>query len=146
MKKHTETKWITQNPEETIALGEQIVNKFPEITVIGIEGPLGSGKTHLVKGMGQALGLSQDMIKSPTFLTLMEHDGVRRLLHFDFYRHEHPEATLTEWWQEHLNHPNALVVVEWPEHIPHNWPRENSLLIEIKVLGDQKRQISILNS
>ena len=141
--------WITQNPEETIALGEQIVNKFPEITVIGIEGPLGSGKTHLVKGMGLALGLPQDMIKSPTFLTLMEHDGVRRLLHFDFYRHQ-PAAggpalsTLTEWWQEHLNHPNALVVVEWPEHIPHAWPSEGAMRLQMESLGETKRRIRVL--
>lgn len=136
--------WTTQSPEETIALGERIVRDFPHVNVIGIEGPLGSGKTHLVKGMGLALGIPSNVVKSPTFLTLMEHEGVRPLFHFDFYRHEHPEATLTEWWQEHLNHPNALVVVEWPDHIPHAWLGENALRLQIEPLGEAARRIKVL--
>ena len=59
---------ITSNsPEATLALGEQWAATARPGWVIGLEGDLGAGKTHLVKGIARGLGITGP-ITSPTFV------------------------------------------------------------------------------
>lgn len=62
--------WISKSPKETIRLGEKLMEEFPEHRLICLKGELGSGKTCLMKGIGRALNVSENMIKSPTFTTV----------------------------------------------------------------------------
>ena len=58
---------ITSNsPESTLALGEQWATEARPGWVIGLDGDLGAGKTHLVKGIARGLGITEP-ITSPTF-------------------------------------------------------------------------------
>jgi len=54
--------------------------------IVALEGPLGAGKTTLVKAVGEALGV-REVISSPTFTMLNEYDSGRMpLFHLDIYR------------------------------------------------------------
>lgn len=74
---------IIATPEEMVAYGKQIGEKY---NFVLLDGELGAGKTHFVKGFAQAKGLSADEINSPTYTYLHEHEG--KLLHMDMYRIE----------------------------------------------------------
>jgi len=104
-------------------------------------GELGAGKTTLVKGIAEGLGVKED-IKSPTFTTLLEHHGNRKLVHLDFYRHESPHELVTEWWQELLDDPESLIVAEWAERIAPHLPEER-VDIEFIDQGGNERHLII---
>lgn len=79
-----------------------------------LQGPLGAGKTTLVRHLLKALGVS-GRIKSPTY-TVMEpyHVGGLDIAHFDFYRFHDPR----EWEDAGLRDVFArsgLKLAEWPD-------------------------------
>jgi len=105
--------------QETIALGQTLLDKDPLMEILLLEGPLGAGKTSLVKGIALALQI-QEPITSPTF-ALAQHysEGKRPLVHLDLYRLEttqEAEHLFFEEEEEALS-KGALIVIEWPERI-----------------------------
>jgi tRNA threonylcarbamoyladenosine biosynthesis protein TsaE len=52
--------------------------------LILLNGPLGAGKTVLVQGIGEALGISD--VTSPTFVISRFHKSLLPLIHVDAYR------------------------------------------------------------
>src|SRR5204863_10131813 len=54
--------------------------------VVGLIGPLGAGKTHLVRAIAEGLGLRDGAVSSPTFVLIQEYDARLPIYHFDAYR------------------------------------------------------------
>lgn len=134
--------WISHSPEETQALGAQLLVKFSNQNVFCLRGPLGSGKTHFAKGIGQSLGIAPEQIKSPTFTTLMEHRGEKMLYHCDFYRwNEGKSRSPIDWWEDLLER-SGIIVAEWSERIEEHLPSKR-LEIEFETTGENKRTLII---
>src|SRR6516165_5992323 len=72
--------------DETALLGRAIADVVEPGVVIGLVGPLGAGKTRLVRAIAEALGVDPDAISSPTFVLIQEYDGRLPVYHFDTYR------------------------------------------------------------
>jgi tRNA threonylcarbamoyladenosine biosynthesis protein TsaE len=70
--------------QEMFGLGEKIGAQLRAGDLILLNGPLGSGKTVLVQGIGAALGFSD--VTSPTFVISRTHNGALPLIHVDAYR------------------------------------------------------------
>jgi len=87
-------------------------------------GPLGAGKTTLVKGIAKSLRI-QEPITSPTF-PLSQHYplGSPPLIHLDLYRIEEPHAANEFFLQEEEESKamGAFMVVEWPERLSLQMP------------------------
>lgn len=90
--------------------------------ILLLQGDLGAGKTCLVQGLAQGLGISEP-ITSPTF-ALAQHYGSERaegagLVHLDLYRLEQPAAAdeLLAQEEEEARACGALLAVEWPERL-----------------------------
>jgi len=66
------------------ALGLRIGAQCRAGDLILLNGPLGAGKTVLVQGIGQALGISD--VTSPTFVISRIHRAALSLIHVDAYR------------------------------------------------------------
>ena len=132
------------NLQDTIDLGDEIAREIEDLKLLMLKGPLGVGKTSLVKGIAQRLGINEP-ITSPTF-TLSQHylRGSRPLVHLDLYRLENPlsanELFLQE--EEQANEIKALIIVEWPERLKINI--DDAWQIELKYLPNAKRMASIL--
>jgi len=82
---------------------------------IAIYGPLGAGKTALVRGIVQGLGASPTVVSSPTFVVIREYDqGRLPLAHMDLYRIRSPrelESTgLTEYFSG-----QTVTAIEWAD-------------------------------
>ena len=111
--------WTLGEPESTILLGSTLTKKFPDISILLLNGPLGAGKTTLVKGIAKSLKIKEP-ITSPTF-PLSQHYplGSPPLIHLDLYRIEEKNAANEFFLQEEEESKamGALMVVEWPERL-----------------------------
>ena len=111
--------WTLDKPESTMSFGATLTKKFPDISILLLHGPLGAGKTTLVKGIAKSLGI-QELITSPTFsLSQHYHSGSPPLIHIDLYRIEETNAANEFFLQEEEESKSigALMVVEWPERL-----------------------------
>ena len=82
--------------------------------VIGLQGNLGTGKTTLVRGALEALGVNSG-IRSPTY-TLIEYYDLSPLhiAHFDLYRLADGEELEFLGYRDYLN-DETICFIEWPE-------------------------------
>lgn len=106
---------------------------------IALVGPLGAGKTHLVKGI--AFGNADDQpreVTSPTFTLMQEYEGRLTLFHLDAYRLNGPKELAGLGFDELLRE-DACVVVEWANRVRDLMPSD-SLWIEIVPRGETRRR------
>lgn len=124
---------------DTIALGQNIESeKFPNM-IICLNGELGSGKTMFVKGLANALGIS-DTITSPTFTIVKEYlYGELPLFHMDVYRLDgNVEGVDIEGYYN----KGGIVVIEWSDTIKDILPEER-LDIRFSIVGETKRILTL---
>ena len=122
--------WALETLETTRGLGRSLARELPRGSILLLSGPLGAGKTSLVQGLAEGLGITEP-ITSPTF-ALAQHypQGTPQLVHLDLYRLELPasadELFLQE--EEEARAAGALMAVEWPERLgldlPEAWRLE----------------------
>jgi tRNA threonylcarbamoyladenosine biosynthesis protein TsaE len=79
------------------------------ITLIG---PLGGGKTCLIQGLAQGLGVS-GAVRSPTFTLIHEHRGPVPLYHVDLYRIA--AADLEALGLDEIIDHRGVTAIEWGE-------------------------------
>ena len=109
---------------------------------IELHGPLGAGKTTLVRHLLQALGVA-GRIKSPTYTVLEPHalgDG-SEASHFDFYRFNQPREWQDAGFRDVFARP-GLKLAEWPDKAAGQLPPAD-LRIEIDALDEQRRQVTV---
>ena len=107
------------NERTTCALGNWLGQNLTVGTVLLLQGDLGSGKTTLIKGLGQGLGISEE-IDSPTFTLINEYlSGRIPLYHVDLYRIEPADThrLFLETYWEGLEYPPGIVAIEWSERL-----------------------------
>ena len=113
----------------THRLGRSLGEQLPAGTVLLLTGDLGSGKTTLVQGIGQGLGI--DDINSPTFTLINEYTSGRiPLYHVDLYRLSPTEADglyLETYWEGIEVEPGILAIV-WAERLS-LFPEEPVMLL-----------------
>lgn len=98
----------------TLAFGRLLAGALSPGMYIALSGPLGAGKTTLVRGMLAGLG-HQGSVRSPTY-TLLEPYTFSKLdfYHFDLFRFRDELEWHDSGFSDYFS-PAALCVVEWPE-------------------------------
>lgn len=97
---------------DTRRLARVLAGCLPHTATVALYGPLGAGKTYLVRCLAQALHV-QDNVSSPSYVLLHEYEGPVPMFHLDLYRLSSEE----EVWELGLRDMigRGLLVVEWPE-------------------------------
>jgi len=133
--------WSTTSVESTLTLGEALGRCLIAELTIGLVGPLGAGKTHLVKGIaaGNAPGKGSS-VTSPTFTLIHEYDGRLTLYHVDAYRLRDTAELLALGFDE-LTRADSVVVVEWADRVRSAMP-EDSLWITLALTGPTSRDLT----
>lgn len=117
MRQSTATSLSIATPEAMRAAGRALGHALGPVgagaLVIGIEGDLGTGKTTLVGGVMQALGVSAP-IRSPTYTLVEPYEiGGRQVYHLDLYRLA-DQREVEALGIRDLLHPSAVLLIEWP--------------------------------
>lgn len=112
---------VSQTETETLAVGRVLGALARPGDLIAIDGPLGAGKTRLVRGIALGIGLDGGLVSSPTFVVVNEYtnpdaDDPVRLFHLDAYRLSGPDDLETLGW-DRIADGSAVVAVEWAERI-----------------------------
>jgi tRNA threonylcarbamoyladenosine biosynthesis protein TsaE len=131
---------LSRNAEDTQRAGYALAKEFTGGETVALIGDLGAGKTVFVKGMAQALGITQ-MVVSPTFTILREYHGRLPLYHFDVYRVLSEEEMFEVGLEEYLA-SGGVSVIEWADNIPGLLP-EDTLFVRIRRLEGEEREIVI---
>ena len=135
---------VSQNEIETFDLGLRIGTQLSGGEIILLDGPLGAGKTVLVKGIAQALGIDEEEVTSPSFTLVNPHPGRLLLYHIDLYRlDEGASAAHAVDLDEILTDEKAVVVIEWAERLGRYPLPENVLRVSIAGDSHEPRRISI---
>ncbi len=101
------------DPSATEALGQALADCVRPGMLVTLDGPLGSGKTHLVRALLRAIGHS-GRVRSPTYTVMEPYDlAWGRVCHFDFYRFSKDFEADDAGLREEFN-AATLCVVEWP--------------------------------
>jgi tRNA threonylcarbamoyladenosine biosynthesis protein TsaE len=104
----------TSAPTETEALGAELARRLRRGDVVLVQGELGTGKTTLVRGAAQGLGVS-DPVTSPTFGIGHRYRGAEvTIAHLDLYRLASLAGEDPGLLEDYLG-PDRIAFVEWPE-------------------------------
>jgi tRNA threonylcarbamoyladenosine biosynthesis protein TsaE len=114
------------------ALGVRLGRLLDVGDVVGLVGPLGSGKTTFAQGLAEGLEVPAERhVSSPTFALVNEHPGRVPFVHADLYRLEHEdeieELGLVEAYDR------AAAALEWIDRFPALLPADH---LEIRIAPD----------
>ncbi len=134
--------WETSSPALTLDWGAALGRVMPGGLTVALVGPLGAGKTQLVKGIAAGNGVGDPReVTSPTFTLIHEYHGRVKLYHIDAYRLRGPPE-LTALGFEEMVDPQTVVVVEWADRVRGVLPTD-ALWIEIDAVGETARRITV---
>lgn len=131
----------THGREETAALGRRLAGALPPGALVAFTGGLGAGKTAFCEGLAAGLGCI-DPVSSPTFAIVNYYRGPRPLAHFDLYRISREEDLYAAGFYDYLDE-GAVVAAEWSENLAGLLAAEDPIRVDIRVLGESEREITI---
>jgi L-threonylcarbamoyladenylate synthase len=149
------THWQSTSAAETIALGKKLMEQQSDLLAVGpfliaLQGELGAGKTHFVKGVAEALGITET-VNSPTYTIMHEfpYETVKIkgvLYHIDTWRLFENEGVKDLALEKRLG-PGAVVAIEWQQKA-REWieslPRPLMIAwVDIQTVSETKRKVVI---
>ena len=137
------TKTTTHSEIETAAAGRTLASQLSAGSVVLLYGDLGAGKTALVRGLAEGVGVSADDVSSPTFTIMQEYRGGRvPLYHVDLYRLNDPREIEDLGLDEIA--ANGVLAIEWAERLPH--PPVDAIRVTLEHAGETGRVVTIENA
>ena len=139
----------------TTRLGQVIGRVLRGGETIALYGPLGAGKTGLVRGIAQGLGASPMAVTSPTFVMIHEYDqGRLPFVHADLYRIRTPRELESIGLIEYFS-GQTVTAIEWADkglavlprdriEIALNHRAARSRTIQLNVTGPKSDEILAL--
>ena len=121
---------------------EEILAALDGRNVVALYGPMGAGKTTLVREICARLG-SEDTVTSPTFALINRYNSAEgdAIFHFDFYRIERQEEAFDMGYEEYF-YSDGLCLVEWPEKVEELIP-DDAMTVRLEILSPTHRAITI---
>lgn len=137
---------LLANSQATQELGKVLGKILPANTTILLEGDLGAGKTTLIQGIGQGLGISEAII-SPTFTLINEYKGGRLpLYHLDLYRLQSEEIASIhpEIYWEGIEVTPGITAIEWAQRLTYQPSNYLKLRLDHRLPNERKVQWEIV--
>ncbi|MBQ7220642.1 MAG: tRNA (adenosine(37)-N6)-threonylcarbamoyltransferase complex ATPase subunit type 1 TsaE [Synergistaceae bacterium] len=131
----SERVFMSHSESETRELGRKLGENIEAGLCVLLYGDLGAGKTVLVRGVGEALGISG--VRSPSFTLINEYETASGLvIHADLYRLDDASSLGLEEYED------SVLFVEWPDRW-RNPPVNDVLKVSISAVNESEREIVI---
>ncbi|HYE60249.1 MAG TPA: tRNA (adenosine(37)-N6)-threonylcarbamoyltransferase complex ATPase subunit type 1 TsaE [Candidatus Kapabacteria bacterium] len=140
--------YTTTGSSETRTLGQHIASECKGGDTLLLEGNLGAGKTTLVKGIAEGLGIPLPVV-SPTFTLLNMYPvagntrGIQQLIHIDTYRLETEDQLRAIGAEDYIGDEHTLTIIEWPEKLAKLLQGKKTKTIILKHASGDERSITI---
>jgi tRNA threonylcarbamoyladenosine biosynthesis protein TsaE len=129
--------------EATMGFGRALGRNLFSGAVVALIGPLGAGKTHLVRAVAEGLDIpDRRVVTSPTFVLIQEYPARLPIYHFDAYRLQ-AEAEFADLGVHEYFEGSGVCLIEWADRVPGCLPAEH-LSIAFGVTGDTSRRLEIV--
>jgi tRNA threonylcarbamoyladenosine biosynthesis protein TsaE len=136
----------SDSPQQTIETGKKLGSKLQGGEVISICGPLGSGKTHLIKGIAAGAGAEDTQsVNSPTFVLVNEYAGRLHIYHIDAYRLNSAREFEMLGFDDFCR-PDSTVLIEWADRVSEALEGIECIHIELSHVSPTQRKIQITNN
>jgi len=138
---------VSHSEEETKTFGREIGKDLSKGAIIALFGELGAGKTLLVKGICEGLGITEG-VKSPSFTIVREYTPPKtrqyanKIYHIDLYRISDPSTILVQEIYEYLRERNGIYIIEWADRIEDILPSDTTK-IYINTINETTRKIEV---
>jgi tRNA threonylcarbamoyladenosine biosynthesis protein TsaE len=108
--------WELASPSlfHTDRLGCAIGKSLQGGETVALFGPLGAGKTALVRGIAAGLGAPPTVVTSPTFVFIHQYRGRLPLVHVDLYRVQSTREAESTGLEEYFS-GSTVVAIEWAD-------------------------------
>jgi tRNA threonylcarbamoyladenosine biosynthesis protein TsaE len=126
------------NLAATDQFGRRLATLLFPGAVVALIGPLGAGKTHLVRAVAEGLGADGRRIASPTFTLIHEYSGRLPIYHFDAYRLA-GAAEFAELGADEYLEGEGVCLVEWADRVAAALPAQR-LTATMVVTGETSRR------
>ena len=134
---------ISKNENDTKLIATLIASNIFKGALITLKGDLGAGKTTFTKGIGEALGIKEE-INSPTFNILKCYfHSPMNLYHIDAYRLEDVPSENKNIGLEEVIEGDGVAIIEWPKFIEEFLNFDDVLDIVIKINENNEREFTI---
>jgi tRNA threonylcarbamoyladenosine biosynthesis protein TsaE len=132
----------SRSPAETVDLGAILGTAAAPGAFLALVGPLGAGKTQLVKGLARGLGVPDwDLVSSPTFNLVARHEGRLPLLHVDAYRLASPDELVDLGWEAWVCE-TGVTAFEWADRAGPALPGDR-LVVTLSHRTERERDLAL---
>lgn len=137
---------VSRSAGETREAGRRLARQLSPGALVLLSGPLGAGKTELVRGLAEGLGVDSGEVASPTFALVHEYGPPGAppiLVHADLYRLPGNVAggvVTDDLGLAEARERGAVVVVEWPSGLDRD---RDAFEVEISLEDDEARRIVV---
>ena len=140
---------VSGSAAETIEIGRKIGAALKGGEVIALVGALGSGKTHLIKGIAAGAGATDaGCVNSPTFVIVNEYlsegEGLD-VYHIDAYRIE-SDGEFDMLGFDDFCYRRSVVVIEWADKVEGALKGVDCVWIEMSHVDEGRRGICLRNA
>jgi tRNA threonylcarbamoyladenosine biosynthesis protein TsaE len=130
------------DPTGTGVFGRRLAGVLFPGAVVALVGPLGAGKTQLVRAIAEGLGITDGrVVSSPTFVLIQEYDARLPIYHFDAYRLKNP-AEFANLGVEEYFAGDGVCLIEWADRVEKYLPPEY-LRVELTITGPTSRHFEV---
>lgn len=149
---------LSRSSEQTMNLGRILAQQLLAGDILAFFGDLGAGKTCLIKGICQGLGVPENVyVTSPTFVIINRYKGRLPIYHFDFYRLSCLDEIIDLGYEEFF-FGEGVCLIEWADRAEDLLPDDYFKILmhhispmerRIEIVGygsDYQKRLSELNS
>lgn len=138
----------TRSPKDLGVVCLELLKLFKERSLLLLEGPVGAGKTELVKALADCLGIHETA--SPSFA--IHHHYENRdvsMDHVDLYRLENEDDLESTGFWDLFGAKKGLVVIEWSDRLnqdllPLNWSKIRVQIEKLPATNERQLTISVM--